>query len=145
MEAIGIVVSGHGHFASGIMSDVELIIGKQENTVAVDFPYGTSIDDLRKALHAALDSLQHCEQILIATDLFHGSPFNEALMIALKQTRYDKILYGVNVAMLLTLFLDRNNGKIFTELINDCVQAGKEALGVFDVKTIVQEAEDDGF
>ena len=37
---IGIIVCGHGHFATGLTSSLHLIMGEQENYIAVDFPAG---------------------------------------------------------------------------------------------------------
>ena len=45
----GIMVLGHGHFASGIASAAELILGKQDDFVWVDFPEGDTKTDLWKA------------------------------------------------------------------------------------------------
>ena len=41
----GIMVLGHGHFASGIASAAELILGKQDDFVWVDFPEGDTKAD----------------------------------------------------------------------------------------------------
>ena len=37
VKMIGIVVTGHGHFPSGLLSAIELVAGKPENVTAVDF------------------------------------------------------------------------------------------------------------
>ena len=37
---IGIVVTGHGHFPSGLLSAIELVVGRPENVAAVDFVGG---------------------------------------------------------------------------------------------------------
>ena len=42
----GIMVLGHGHFASGIASAAELILGKQDDFVWVDFPEGDTKTEL---------------------------------------------------------------------------------------------------
>ena len=34
---IGLIVTGHGNFGSGITSSIELIAGPQEDYIAVDF------------------------------------------------------------------------------------------------------------
>ena len=34
---IGLIVTGHGHFATGLTSSIDLIAGPQDNYVAVDF------------------------------------------------------------------------------------------------------------
>ena len=73
---IGIVVTGHGHFATGLTSSVELIGGKPEHYHAVDFVQEDSTDDLEKKLEAAFASLKDCtDGILVFTDLVGGSPF----------------------------------------------------------------------
>ena len=40
---IGILVTGHGRFATGITSALELVLGKQEWFEAVDFPDGITV------------------------------------------------------------------------------------------------------
>ena len=45
---IGILVTGHGNFATGITTSVNLIAGKQSNYESVDFLMHYSIDDLEK-------------------------------------------------------------------------------------------------
>ena len=37
---IGIIVTGHGNFASGLASSIEVIAGKQDKFEAIDFPIG---------------------------------------------------------------------------------------------------------
>ena len=34
----GIIISGHGHYASGVYSSMQLILGEQEKVAIVDFP-----------------------------------------------------------------------------------------------------------
>ena len=55
---IGIVVTGHGHFPSGLLSAIELVAGKPENVAAVDFEGGQSQADLQTALDAAIGDLR---------------------------------------------------------------------------------------
>ena len=55
----GIMVLGHGHFASGIASAAELILGKQDDFVWVDFPEGDTKTESNVTLHQRLD--QHCK------------------------------------------------------------------------------------
>ena len=39
---VGIVITGHGHFPGGILSAVELVAGKQDRVIGVDFEAGQS-------------------------------------------------------------------------------------------------------
>ncbi|KYC73249.1 hypothetical protein [Heyndrickxia coagulans] len=47
---IGIIVTGHGEFATGITSALELVLGKQESYVCVNFPNGDTAVELEKKL-----------------------------------------------------------------------------------------------
>ena len=44
----GIIVCGHGHFAKGLTSALHLIMGEQDNYIAVDFPSGDTKTELEK-------------------------------------------------------------------------------------------------
>ena len=52
---IGLIVTGHGNFASGLTSSLKLIAGEPKNYVAVDFLESYSVDDLERELTKALD------------------------------------------------------------------------------------------
>lgn len=34
---LGIILTGHGHFATGLQSSIELIAGEQEKFIAINF------------------------------------------------------------------------------------------------------------
>nr|MCR4632585.1 PTS fructose transporter subunit IIA [Erysipelotrichaceae bacterium] len=69
---LGYIVSGHGRFASGITAALELIMGKQENYVAVDFPEGDGKTQIEAHMHEAIGQLKDCEGIVIFCDLLSG-------------------------------------------------------------------------
>ena len=78
---IGIIVTGHGNFATGISSSVQLIAGLPENYEMVDFNEGDSVDDLESKLEEAISNLKTCSGILIFSDLVGGSPFKSSAEI----------------------------------------------------------------
>ena len=67
----GIIVTGHGHFPTGILSAIALVAGKPENTAGVDFKEGCSSSDLKEAMKLAMESLEG-EEVLILADLVGG-------------------------------------------------------------------------
>ena len=75
---IGLIVTGHANFGSGMTSSVNLIAGEQEAYRYVDFlpTYGT--EELTEEIAKAMDELKDCEGIIIFTVLMGGSPFNVA-------------------------------------------------------------------
>ena len=70
---IGLIVTGHANFGSGMTSSVNLIAGEQEAYRYVDFlpTYGT--EELTEEIAKAMDELKDCEGIIIFTDLMGGS------------------------------------------------------------------------
>ena len=77
---VGILITGHGHFATGLGSSLQLITGITENVALVDFEADHSTDTLKANLNKAMDSLKDCDGILVLSDLAGGSPFNNASM-----------------------------------------------------------------
>lgn len=75
---IGIIVTGHGNFASGLASSIEVIAGKQDKFEAIDFPIGSTNTELAKQLQEAVDRL-NCSDIIFCTDIAGGTPFNQVL------------------------------------------------------------------
>ena len=62
---IGLIVTGHGNFATGLTSSLKLIAGDPEKYVAVDFLPEYSVEDLERELNKAFDELKDCEGIKI--------------------------------------------------------------------------------
>ena len=61
---IGLLITGHGQFATGLKSSLELITGITEHIKYVDFP-GDSTEVLAAEQNKALDELKDCDGVLI--------------------------------------------------------------------------------
>ena len=127
---LGYIVSGHGRFASGITAALELIMGKQENYIAVDFPEGDGKTQIEAHMHEAIEQLKDCEGIVIFCDLLSGSPFNTAVMEALNNDKI-AVVYGTNLGMLMDAMFKRESGISAHQVAEEAVTIGKEAVGVF--------------
>lgn len=60
---VGIIVTGHGNFASGITSALELIAGPQDAYAALDFTSLSGTEELEKGMASALESLRSREDV----------------------------------------------------------------------------------
>lgn len=129
---IGIIISGHGKFASGISAALELIMGQQESYEVIDFPYGDTIHELETNVRQAIEKLNDCENILVFTDLLSGSPFNVISMESLKDSRI-KVIYGTNLGMLVESVLKRNMDVPFEQIVVEAIETGKQQIGLFQV------------
>lgn len=134
---IGIIVTGHGNFATGITSALETIMGKQEQYINVDFPREDTATELKENIAKAIDKLKSCDNIIVFADLLSGSPFNTAIMKAMEDERI-KVIYGVNLGMLVEAVMNRNKGIDFNEIVKNAVETGKSQVGLFDAKNIAK-------
>lgn len=126
----GIIVMGHGHFASGITSSLELIMGSQPDYEALDFPAESDKEDLKKRLNTVLERLERNDQIIILADLFSGTPFNVAMEIVMEKPNL-KLYYGLNLGMLMEL-ISRRMFQGDAELSEGLIEIGQQQIGLFD-------------
>lgn len=139
---IGIVVTGHAHFPSGLLSAIELVAGKPENVVGVDFESGQSSDDLSRSLKAAVEMLEG-EEVLMLADLVGGTPFNMAVLLRdqIPQKRI-RVLAGINLAGMVEAVFSRSIVP-FEQLVTQVKKAAEE--GVVSLSDISGNSEEPEF
>ncbi|HEL0633600.1 PTS sugar transporter subunit IIA [Streptococcus equi subsp. zooepidemicus] len=135
---ISIIVIGHGHFASGIVSSLELIAGKQEGITAIDFTAEMTAADVHERLSAVL---QPKAQALVLCDLLGGTPFKVAatLMEELSETTLD-VLSGLNLAMLIEAVFARQEQLDLEQIVAKLLTTAKE--GISNWKSLSGEADE---
>ncbi|APC12822.1 MULTISPECIES: PTS galactosamine/N-acetylgalactosamine transporter subunit IIA [Providencia] len=104
---IGLIISGHLNFASGMASAVKAIAGEQENMVFIDFIESISPDELEQQMRAAIQSMS-CEQVVFLTDLPGGTPCNRAMAIMMENPSVE-VLAGVNLPMIVNAAFERED------------------------------------
>lgn len=135
---IGLVVTGHANFGSGMTSSVNLIAGEQEAYQYVDFLPTYSTEDLAAELNKALDALKDCEGVIIFTDLMGGTPFNTAAQLGRARENV-RILAGTNLPMLVEVVMSRKFMDDLDGLVDSLLQTGKEQVAKFEFKQALQE------
>lgn len=140
---IGLLVTGHANFGTGITSSVNLIAGEQEAYQAVDFLPTYSTEDLTREITKALDELKGCEGVIIFTDLMGGTPFNVSAQIGHGKDNI-RIVAGTNLPMLVEIVMSRKFMDNMDELVDSVLETGKEQVTKYEFKQVVQEASDDG-
>lgn len=135
---ISIIVIGHGHFASGIVSSLELIACKQEGITAIDFTAEMTAADVHERLSAVL---QPKAQALVLCDLLGGTPFKVAatLMEELSETTLD-VLSGLNLAMLIEAVFARQEQLDLEQIVAKLLTTAKE--GISNWKSLSGEADE---
>ena len=141
---IGLVVTGHANFGSGMTSSVNLIAGEQEAYQYVDFLPTYSTEDLAAELNKALDALKDCEGVIIFTDLMGGTPFNTAAQLG-RDRENVRILAGTNLPMLVEVVMSRKFMDDLDGLVDSLLQTGKEQVAKFEFKQALQEEPGDEY
>ena len=135
----GIIVTGHGNFASGIESTMKLIMGEQEKIAFIDFKEGMTNIELSENIEKIVKEIGE-KGVLIFTDILGGTPFNEAAMIS---TKYNNIhvFAGLNMAMLFEA-IDCREEEINTDRI---LEESKNGMGIFMIaEELSEESDSDG-
>jgi len=135
---VGFIVCGHGHFASGITSAVEMILGKQENYEFVDFPLGNTASELTKNCNDAIEKLEECDDIIVFCDLKGGSPFNTFFLKAINN-EHIHIVYGLCLGMMVDSVMKRTEGGSAVVILSDLVATGKNNIEIVDKKSLKKE------
>lgn len=135
----GIIITGHGNFATGLASTLKLVIGEQEKTFFIDFTEELSSNELNKKIENAILKLNNDEGILIFTDILGGTPFNESAILA---TKYQNVIVfgGTNMAMLFEAFDTREEKEC-----DSILEEGKNGMGIFTNNLVdIEDSDEDG-
>ncbi len=126
---IALVVASHGEFSREIVRSAEMILGDQENVIAVTFNPGEGLDDLTEKYQKALQELDTDDGVLFLVDLFVGSPFNAAANFISTKKHMD-IVTGVSLPMLIECFVQRGSSDL-EKLVTTISQSAIEGVKSF--------------
>ncbi|MNB68790.1 PTS system mannose-specific EIIAB component [compost metagenome] len=104
---LGIILTGHGGFASGLEKAMKQILGEQEQFVAIDFPETSTTALLTSQLEQAIGSLDGRQDIVFLTDLLGGTPFRVASTMAMEKPGWE-VITGTNLQLLLEMVMERD-------------------------------------
>ncbi len=145
---VGLLITGHGHFATGLGSSLRLITGATEHIAYVDFEEDHSTQVLTDNLNKALDELKDCDGVLVLSDLAGGSPFK--CSVECKYARADQaieVVAGSNLAMLIEASMAIEDYDSPVEFAEELIPSGKDAILRFTMEERDDEeenAEEDG-
>ena len=124
----GMIVVGHGAFASGITTSVKMISGELNHYIPLEFRADEPLEALSQNLHSAIDTLlEDTDGVLIFTDLIGGTPFKTAYSIAHGRPEL-AVICGTNLGMLLEANFSRMDGGSLQDLARSLVEGGREQV-----------------
>ncbi|BBT69323.1 PTS galactosamine/N-acetylgalactosamine transporter subunit IIA [Klebsiella sp. WP8-S18-ESBL-06] len=126
---LGIILTGHGGFASGMEKAMRQILGEQTQFIAIDFPETSTTARLTEQLEQAVATLDAEEDIVFLTDLLGGTPFRVASTLAMQKAGRE-VIAGTNLQLLLEMVLDRVglSGEAFRLQALECGHRGLTSL-----------------
>jgi PTS system mannose-specific IIA component len=136
---ISVIIGTHGMFSDEILKSAEMIFGTQENIGSVTFKPGEGIENLIEKYNNMISELDSKDGVLFMVDLFGGSPFNAASIIAMKNDNME-IVTGVNLPMILEVLGSRDFSTV-SELLTIAENSGKEAVRVLTKKFEIDDEE----
>lgn len=129
---IGIIVTGHNHVASGLVSGMNLIAGEQEKCEVVDYLEEYTPEDLRKLFNQAFENLEECKEILVLADLEGGLPVKLMSEMVSEMEKPVEIIAGTNLGMLIEISMARSFIYDLNELVEMAIETGKTQVNCIE-------------
>lgn len=126
---IGIVLASHGKLAKEMLRSAEMIMGPQENIIALSLEPEDDPMKLRENIKESIKKVSGDEGSIVLVDLMGGSPSNAAAYVAREGI---PVITGMNLSILLELIGMRS--RMVDDLIPNIIEAGKE--GIIDIRKI---------
>jgi mannose/fructose-specific phosphotransferase system component IIA len=133
----GLVLVSHGRFAEGLFDTISQFFSVGEQIAYLSLNLNQDNEDFEKELRQAISDVDKGDGVIIAADLFGGTPCNKAITLACEKVR---IVAGVNLGIILEILSTRNNGRVNLEGISEM---GRRAIVVID--RINNNLEDEDF
>ena len=124
---IGVVVVTHGQLAIELVNAAETIVGDLPKFAAVSIGWHEDVQDAREEIATAIGRVQGPEGVLIATDMFGGTPSN--LGITCLEPNRVEVVTGVNLPMLIKAASLRERQDL-TEVARLLREHGRNAIWV---------------
>jgi Phosphotransferase system, mannose/fructose-specific component IIA len=131
-----IVIITHGEYGGGILSAIELIMGKQTDVYTIRLQPDQAMNEYYQNLkQLIIGSENHDDGTLALVDVFGGTPFNTVARIIGEVGAVFKIrmVTGINLPMMLELLNDRENLRL-DEAVTKALAAGKDGIRDFSVE-----------
>lgn len=144
---VGLIVTGHGKFASGFEASLKLLAGSTEGVTFVDFD-GESGDALKEKLAETMDSMKECSGVLVLADLPGGTPYNKSVELKLERAdQVIEVMAGTNLPLLLATATMLDTFETPAELAQTAILDARDSLVIFglEVEDSAEEAGSEDF
>ena len=136
-----IIITGHNHFASGILSSLTMIAGTKDNVYAVDFLSDDNDLSLEGKFNKIIDENKD-KEILFTCDLMGGTPFKVASKLAFTNNNYE-VVTGINLGGLIDTSMKLDKMSI-GELKTSCKDASIKSVIPLEKVITKEESSSEG-
>ena len=125
-SVVGIVLVTHGTFGETLLEAAEMVMGKQENCLAVGVDVERSVDETMELIRSSIQKVERGGGVVALTDLFGGSP--TTMSLSLMKSENLEVITGVNLPMLVATLQSRSMK--LHELAEKVKAAGQQGIKV---------------
>lgn len=120
-----IIITGHAHYASGLLSSFEMIMGPNADIYAIDF------DETKNIVEQYQDIINKNTgaNFIFMCDMLGGTPFKESAKIAHNQPNI-KVLVGCNLGALIEISFIKDLLSI-EDLANKIIESSIKHTSIF--------------
>ena len=146
IKMTGIIITGHGTFASGLSANVKMLAGNSIELTALDFTDQKPPEVLEEEIAVAIEKYDSSSVIIILTDIMGGTPYMKASALSVRNPKV-RVISGANAPLLLDLVIRNMSGTDAEdpdELAESLLKTGEEALTIFRYEPAENGGPEDG-
>lgn len=132
-----IIVVSHGDFAKGLINSAQMLVGEQEELQAYGIYPTEDRSILSDKIEKILSNKKYGEEILILSDIFHGTPFNVCVELMEHYEFYH--LTGINLPLMVEILLQRSAGSNVFQISKKVMQEASNTIK--DVTQLIKGAD----
>ncbi len=113
------IMVSHGDLAKSILESAQMIVGEQDKASTFGLHPAEDVSTLRSEIETKLKEIGS-EDVIIFTDLYHGSPFN--VVVSLMGEYKFHHLTGMNLGLILEALMMRLQDKTVDEICEKLIK-----------------------
>lgn len=123
-----IIVIGHGGYAKGIKSNIQMLFGEPSHMHYLDFYPNDSLQGLEIKLNQLLGNIDK-DTVIFCCDILGGSPFRLVAVLTAQNPKRYVTVCGINTMAYLELAMDANSD--YLDLAKRAIQTTKQSVSIY--------------
>lgn len=134
-----IIITAHGTLATAFKQSIRMIYGETSQVYSVNFEDGENADTLKMKLLEVIEK-NGLQEVLVLTDIFSGTPFNAASMIAFTRKNV-KVVAGANLPICLEAVANQQTETVY-DFVSRIIQIAPDTIKPLNDLITVSEGDD---